>query len=180
MKSKIWKIVSIINIIIIVFIVACLVIKFGKLNNNRELKPVSTIIDKSVTIDAGTYNQLFHIKQMINNFKVDDSYYTKLEIDIINNRDVGNFFNMNKYELVDIDNQVVASCYENGDIKSTVLLSDKMPNFTEANKTTSGYLYCDNNYKDAIKLKIRVIDYIIRNEDDSVDYKYVYYYIDLK
>ena len=175
MKSKIWKILSIINIVIVLFIVVLLVIKY----NNTELKVISTPIDKSLTIDAGTYNQLFHVKQMVNNFKVDDRYYTKFEIDITNNRDVGNYFNMNKYELVDKNDQVVASCYPNGDIKSTVFLSDLMPKFTEPNKTTSGYLYCDNDYKGAAKLKIQVVDYGIQKEDGSIDYVYVYYHVDL-
>ena len=179
MKNKMWKIISIVNIIIVLSIVVCLFIKFSKLNNSNELKVISKDINKSVTINAGTYNQIFHVVQMINNYKVGDIYYTKFQIDITNNRNLDNHFNMNEYTLVDENDKTIANCYPNGDVVSSMEISDKMPILTEANKTTSGYLYCNNNYKDAVKLKIRVIDYSIKNDDGSIDYEYINYYIDL-
>jgi len=168
------KRIIIIGLIIIVLGLFLIIIVGIELSKREK----EIVLNKKTDIEIGGYNQVITVKSILKNVTIMDEKYIKIYLNIENKKNIDSITALHQFKLVDKSNKELTSCYHEGILPNSSY-TDIFPKKIEANKVTSGYLYCPTDLNNFSKLKITVIAGGNIDSNSNITYEYRDYYVDL-
>ena len=160
-------------LLIAIIIIAIIIIKVLS-NNSKKI-----MINKSIDIEIGGYNQVATINYFIDNININDKKYIKVNIDIENKKDLDSNTSYHQFYLIDVNGNEVSPCYHGGMVND-IDYPNLFPNVIKASSHTKGNLYCLTDDRDIRQFKIKVISGGTIDANNKVNYEYSDYFVDLK
>ena len=164
------------KIIFLVIAIIVIVIVVIKLLSNKNEK---IMINESVDIEIGGYNQVATINYITRNITINDSKYIEVNMDIENKKDLDSNTSYHQFYLVDVNGNEVSPCYHDGMV-SDIDFPNIFPSVIKASSHTKGNIYCPTDNRDIRQFKIKVISGGSIDDNNKVNYEYSDYFIDLK